>query len=151
MIKARDIMSSHPLTVSPDTEIQEAARLMLERNINGIPVVDKKNRLKGIICQSDLVAMQRKFPLPSMFTVLDSILPLSSTSKMEKEIRKIAATKVSDAMTADPRSVTPETGLEELAEIMVKYKYHTLPVVEDGRLAGVVGKSDVLKTLMQQS
>ncbi|MFW5731355.1 MAG: CBS domain-containing protein [Desulfonatronovibrionaceae bacterium] len=151
MTKAKDIMSTHPLTVSPDTEIQKAAELMLDRNINGIPVVDDKNRLKGIICQSDLVAMQRKFPLPSMFTLLDSIFPLSSTSKMEKEIQKIAATKVSDAMTADPRSVDPETGLEELAEIMVKYKYHTLPVVQEGRLIGVVGKADVLKTLMRQS
>ncbi|MFP4109092.1 MAG: CBS domain-containing protein, partial [Desulfonatronovibrio sp.] len=78
-----------------------------------------------------------------------SLLPLSSTSRMEKEIKKIAAVRVKEAMTSDPESVTRDTTLEELAEIMVNKKYHTLPVVENGRLIGVVGKADVLKTLMK--
>lgn len=150
MITAQDIMSTDPIVVRPDTEIPEAAELLLEKNINGIPVVNEKNELVGIICQSDLVAMQRKIPLPSLFTLLDSLLPLSSSSKMEKEIRKIAAARVEDAMTPNPKSVARETPLEELAEIMVHQKYHTLPVVENDKLVGVVGKADVLKTLMKQ-
>ena len=150
MITAQDIMTSDPITISPDAEIMEAARVLLEKNINGIPVVDDDDRLLGIICQSDLVAMQRKFPLPSLFTLFDSLLPLSSTNRMEKEIKKIAAVSVKEAMTADPQSVTRETTLEELAEIMVRKKFHTLPVVEEGRLLGVVGKADVLRTLMKQ-
>lgn len=149
MKTAQDIMTSDPIVVDPETEIPEAARLLLEKNINGIPVVNENNELLGIICQSDLVSLQRKIPLPSLFTLFDSLLPLSSASKMEKEIKKIAAVRVKEAMTSDPESVTRETTLEELAEIMVKKKYHTLPVVEDGRLVGVVGKADVLKTLMK--
>lgn len=150
MTTAQDIMSTDPIVVRPDTEIPEAAELLLEKNINGIPVVNEKNELVGIICQSDLVAMQRKIPLPSLFTLLDSLLPLSSSSKMEKEIRKIAAARVEDAMTPNPKSVVRDTSLEELAEIMVNHKYHTLPVVENGKLVGVVGKADVLKTLMKK-
>lgn len=150
MITAKDIMTPDPIVVRPETEIPEAARLLLEKNINGIPVVNDNNELVGIICQSDLVAMQRKIPLPSLFTLLDSLLPLNSSSKMEKEIKKIAAARVEDAMTANPESVNKNTALEELAEIMVLKKYHTLPVVEGGKLVGVVGKADVLKTLMKQ-
>ncbi|MCA1743661.1 MAG: CBS domain-containing protein [Desulfonatronovibrio sp.] len=150
MTTAQDIMSTDPIVVSPDTEIPEAAELLLERNINGIPVVNEKKELVGIICQSDLVAMQRKIPLPSLFTLLDSLLPLSSSSKMEKEIKKIAAAKVEDAMTPNPESVSRDTTLEDLAEIMVNKKFHTLPVVENGKLVGVVGKADVLKTLMKK-
>ncbi len=150
MITAQDIMTSDPIVVGPETEIPEAVRLLLENNINGVPVVNENNKLVGIICQSDLVAMQRKIPLPSLFTLLDSLLPLSSSSRMEKEIKKIAAARVEDAMTRDPLFVERNTSLEELAEIMAIKKYHTLPVVEDGRLVGVVGKSDVLKTLMKQ-
>ncbi|WP_045214857.1 CBS domain-containing protein [Desulfonatronovibrio magnus] len=150
MITAQDIMTPDPITLTPETEIPEAATLLLEKNINGIPVVDKDNQLIGIICQSDLVSLQRKFPLPSIFTVLDSLFPLSSTTKLEREIKKIAAAKVEDAMTTKPKSVLKDTTLEELAEIMVVRKYHTLPVVEDGKLIGVVGKADVLKTLMKQ-
>jgi CBS-domain-containing membrane protein len=150
MITAKDIMTPDPIVVRPETLIPEAARLLLEKNINGIPVVNDNNELVGIICQSDLVAMQRKIPFPSLFTLLDSLLPLNSSSKMEKEIKKIAAAKVEDAMTTHPESVNKNTALEELAEIMVLKKYHTLPVVEGGKLVGVVGKADVLKTLMKQ-
>lgn len=150
MITAKDIMTPDPIVVRPETVIPEAARLLLEKNINGIPVVNDNNELVGIICQSDLVAMQRKIPFPSLFTLLDSLLPLNSSSKMEKEIKKIAAARVEDAMTTHPESVNKDTALEELAEIMVLKKYHTLPVVEGGKLVGVVGKADVLKTLMKQ-
>ncbi len=150
MITAQDIMTGNPISLSPETEIQEAARLLLEKNINGIPVVNNRNELVGIICQSDLVAMQRKIPLPSVFTLLDSLVPFSSSSRIEKEIKKIAATRVEEAMTRDPLWVSRDTGLEDLAEIMVRKKFHTLPVVEDGKLIGVVGKGDVLKTLMKQ-
>ncbi len=148
MTTAEDLMTRNPIRVHPDTDISEAIHLLLEKNINGIPVVDQEDNLVGIICQSDLVAMQKKIPLPSMFTVLDSILPLSSTAKMDREIKKIAATRVEDAMTHDPLAVKRDTSLEDLAEIMVDKKYHTLPVTEEGKLVGVVGKADVLKTLV---
>ncbi|WP_028574223.1 CBS domain-containing protein [Desulfonatronovibrio hydrogenovorans] len=150
MITAKDIMTKNPIVVRPETEIPEAAKLLLEKNINGIPVVNDQNELVGIICQSDLVAMQRKIPVPSLFTLFDSLLPLGSTSKMDREIKKIAAARVEDAMTPSPVHVGEDTGLEDLAEIMVNKKFHTLPVVENGRLVGVVGKADVLKTLMKE-
>lgn len=148
MTTAEDLMTRDPIRVYPDTDISEAIHLLLDKNINGIPVVDQEDNLVGIICQSDLVAMQKKIPLPSMFTVLDSILPLSSTAKMDREIKKIAATRVEDAMTPDPLAVKKDTSLEDLAQIMVDKKYHTLPVAEGGKLVGVVGKADVLKTLV---
>ncbi|WP_291321787.1 CBS domain-containing protein [Desulfonatronospira sp.] len=148
MITAQDLMTKDPLRVRPDTEIAEAIHLLLEKKINGIPVVDDEDNLVGIICQSDLVAMQKKIPLPSMFTILDSIVPLSSTAKLDREIKKIAAIRVEDAMTPEPLSVEIDTPLEELAQIMVDKKYHTLPVAQNGKLVGVVGKADVLKTLV---
>ncbi len=150
MTIAEDIMTTDCITVHPETDISEAARLLLEENINGIPVVDQDNRLVGIICQSDLVAMQMKIPLPSMFTLLDSLVPLASMSRVDREIRKITAARVEDAMTPEPLAVTRDTPLEELAQIMVDKKFHTLPVVENKKLLGVVGKADVLKTLLKE-
>jgi CBS domain-containing protein len=67
---------------------------------------------------------------------------------MEKEVRKIAATAVADAMTPDPVTLTPDSNIETVAALMVDHNFHTLPVVEDGRLVGVVGKEDILRTLM---
>lgn len=149
MLKARDIMSRDVVCVSADTEISQAAKLLLERHLNGLPVLDHKGVMVGIICQSDLVFQQKKIPLPSVFTLLDSLIPLGSSHQIELEIAKIAAIKVEQAMTPDPVFVGPEANLEDIATIMVRQKIHSLPVLENGKLVGIVGKEDVLRTLIQ--
>ncbi|MFW5931905.1 MAG: CBS domain-containing protein [Desulfohalobiaceae bacterium] len=149
MTQVSEIMSRDVITVSPETKITEAAALLLERHVNGLPVVDQDNKLVGIICQSDIISQQKKLPLPTMFTLLDGIIPLSSYSQLEKEVQKMSATTVQQAMTPDPVSISQEADLEEVAETMVRKNYHTIPVVQDGKLIGVVGKEDVLKTLIK--
>ncbi|MCU0573226.1 MAG: CBS domain-containing protein [Syntrophobacteraceae bacterium] len=148
MLKARDIMCRNVVTVSPESGITETVAILLEKRVNGLPVVDGKGRLQGIICQSDLIAQQKRVPIPSVFALLGGLIPLQSPRDLEKEVEKIAAIRVAQAMTPKPVTVTPETSLEEIATLMVEKKYHTLPVVEDGKLVGIIGKEDVLKTLM---
>jgi len=151
MLTVKNIMTRDLITVSPDTEIVHAAKLLLEKGINGIPVVDKKGELVGIICQSDLIAQQKRLPIPSIFTLLDGFIPLASMKHFEKAVQKIAATTVADAMTPNPVTVQTDTSIEELASLMVDKSFHTLPVVDEGKLVGVVGKEDVLKTLTSES
>ena len=151
MLKAKDIMTPKVVTVSPETRIDQAGKLLLENHFNGLPVVDAEGRLQGIICQDDLIVQQKKFPLPSVFTILDGIIPLTSSKHLEKEIQKMAAITVGQAMTPDPVTVSPETPLEEIATLMVKKNIHTLPVVDKGKLVGVVGKEDILRTLIPES
>jgi len=151
MLTVKNIMTRDLITVSPDTEIVHAAKLLLEKGINGIPVVDKKGELVGIICQSDLIAQQKRLPIPSIFTLLDGFIPLTSMKHFEKAVQKIAATTVADAMTPKPVTVQTETSIEELASLMVDKNFHTLPVVDEGKLVGVVGKEDILKTFTSES
>jgi CBS domain-containing protein len=148
MLKAIDIMTLNPITVSPDTEIIKAAELLLQKRINGLPVVDNAGKLVGIICQSDLIAQQKKIPLPSFFTFLDGFITTTSYKQVEKQAEKIAATVVSQAMTRNPVTVTPDTTIETVAALMVDNGFHTLPVVENNILIGIVGKEDILKTLI---
>lgn len=148
MVKAKDIMTRELITVSPDTDITEAAKILLDKHINGLPVVDKNGKLVGIICQSDLISLQKKFRLPSVFTLLDTFIPVRSQKSIDKELEKIAAAKVVQAMTADPVVINAEDTVEDIATLMVEKNLHTLPVVEDGKLVGVVGKEDILSTLM---
>jgi CBS domain-containing protein len=148
MLKARDMMTKDVVTATPDMEITQAARLLLENHFNGLPVVDDKGRLIGIICQDDLIVQQKKLPLPSLFTFFDGLIPLTSYRSLEKEVDKIVASKVSQAMTSDPITIGPDTSLEDIATLMVNNNVHTLPVVEGGRLVGIIGKEDVLRTLM---
>ena len=151
MIKAKDIMTPDPVVVVQSWDIGKATAIMIEKGFNGLPVVDDNGRLVGIICQSDIIAQQKKLPLPSYFTFLDGLFSLRSAKSIEKEAQKIAATTVGDAMTTDPVSVAPDTGIETLAALMVDSNFHTLPVVEKGKLVGVVGKEDVLRTLVNNS
>lgn len=148
MAKVKDIMTRDLITLSPDTEIIHAAKVLLENSINGAPVVDESGKLIGILCQSDLISQQKRLPIPSLFTLLDGFIPLTSMKSVEKEIQKIAATTVAEAMTPDPVTVDTEATIEEVATIMVDKNFHTLPVVEEGRLVGIVGKQDVLKTVL---
>jgi CBS domain-containing protein len=148
MLKARDIMTKEVITVTADTEITQAAKLLLENHFNGLPVVDNRGKLIGIICQDDLIVQQKRLPLPSLFTFFDGIIPLTSYRSMEKEVDKILASKVSQAMTVDPITIDPDTGLEDIATLMVNNNIHTLPVLEGGRLVGIIGKEDILRTIM---
>ena len=144
----KEIMTENPITVTLNTEIFKAAEILLDRRINGVPVVDDNGKLVGILCQSDIIAQQKKLPVPSLFSFLDGYINLSSMKNIEKEVRKIAATAVSDAMTPNPVTVGPDSSIETVAALMVDHNLHTLPVVEKGVLVGVVGKEDILRTLI---
>jgi CBS-domain-containing membrane protein len=148
MLKAKDIMTTEIITVAPETEIAQAAKLLLEKRINGVPVVNTAGKLVGILCQSDLIVQQKSIPIPSLFTLLDGYIPLTPSKRLDKEVAKIAATTVAEAMTPDPMTVDSETGIEKIAALMVGKNYHTLPVVDAGKLVGILGKEDVLRTLI---
>lgn len=147
MSTVKDIMTEEVISVSPDMEITQAARLLIDKRINGIPVV-RGEELVGILCQSDLIAQQKEFPVPSLFSFMDGYIALTSGKQLESEIKKIAATTVGQAMTPDPVAVKPDTGIEEVASLMVDKNFHTLPVVDQGKLIGVVGKEDVLRLMV---
>jgi len=147
MTKVSEIMTTEVITVKPDTKVTEATKILLDRRINGLPVVDDQNALQGIICQSDIIVQQKKWPVPTVFTLLDGFIPLNSVSHLEKEVKKMSATTVQDAMTQNPTTTSPDAEIEEVAELMVSKNFHTIPVVEDGKLVGIVGKEDILKTL----
>jgi CBS domain-containing protein len=151
MVTVKDIMTTDIISFTPEMDIIEAARILLEGRINGAPVVNSEGLLVGILCQSDLIAQQKKLPIPTLFTFLDGVIQLASSRQIEKEVRKIAALTVADAMTPDPVNVYPDTELATVAGLMVDNSFHTLPVLDGRRLVGIVGKEDVLRTLLGSS
>jgi len=151
MLKVKDIMTKEMITVSPETEIVYATKLLLENRINGVPVTNETGKLVGILCQSDLIAQQKKLPVPSFFSFLDGLITLTSMKQFEKEVQKIAAITVAQAMTPNPVTVRPDTDIEAVAALMVDNNFHTIPVVDEGELVGIVGKEDILRTLIPRS
>jgi CBS domain-containing protein len=151
MITARDIMTTQLITLTPEIDFTSAAKILLDNNINGAPVVNESGELVGLLCQSDLVAQQKRLPVPTLITLLDSYVQLTSTKQLEKQARKIAALTVGEAMTSNPVTVKSGSTIETIAALMVDNCMHTLPVVDEGKLVGIIGKEDVLRTLLTKN
>ena len=151
MLKAQDIMSQDVVTVNTNTSIRDLAALLLARKISGAPVTDDSGKVIGVVTESDLIFQNKKIHLPTAVAILDAFLFLERPEKMEKELKKIAGSKVGDICSHDLISVTPETSLEELATLMAEKKIHTLPVMNGDQLVGVIGKSDIIRTIAQRA
>ncbi|MEW6267633.1 MAG: CBS domain-containing protein [Thermodesulfobacteriota bacterium] len=148
-IKAVDIMSGRVITVRPDTGLRELAELLSIHRISGVPVVDPEGRLLGVVSQSDLVA-QSKYPhIPKSITLFDWVIYLEGMGRFKAELEKMTGRRVEDIMSRQVVSVTPETPLEEVATLMTEKNVHTIPVLEDGRLIGVIGKLDIVRSFLR--
>jgi CBS domain-containing protein len=147
MILAKDIMTREVLTVSEETPINEAARMMMENRISGLPVLNSAKSLVGIVCESDIIDQGKQLHLPTVVNLMGYIVFLESSRKLEKELKKMAGLTCRDLMSAPVKTVTPDSTLEQVATLMAENKIHSIPVVEGGKLAGIVGKKDIVRAL----
>ncbi|MFU8818370.1 MAG: CBS domain-containing protein [Desulfurivibrio sp.] len=144
---AQEIMSREVVTVGPEMPVEELAALLWEKRISGAPVVDEAGRLVGVVTESDLIDQAKKLHIPTAITILEAVIFLERAQKVEQEVNKMAGSRVRDICTSNPVTVTLDTPLDEIATIMAEKHLHTLPVMDNGRLAGVIGKSDIIRTL----
>jgi CBS domain-containing protein len=138
-------MTTEVITTTPETAVTEVAALLDKHRISGMPVVDKEDWVVGVITQSDLVARARDLELPPTVALFDLRLFLETPAHFKKRLEKMLGTSVADVMTADPITVYPETPVNQIADLMAKKKVHTIPVVEGGKLVGVIGKIDLIR------
>jgi CBS domain-containing protein len=148
MKTAADIMTSNIITVTTETSVQELAKILSDNNISGVPVVDDAGNLLGVVTENDLIDQSKKLHIPTVVTILDSVFYLENPNRMEKEMKKMAGATVLDIYSSEPVSVNAETTLDDIATIMAEKNIHTLPVVRNSKLIGVIGKKDIIKTLI---
>jgi predicted transcriptional regulator len=147
MPKATDVMTRDVITVTLETSLRELARILSEKHINGAPVVDDEGDLLGVVCESDLVDQNKPLHIPTVFVILDSVIPLENPWRVEKEFKRLTATTVGDIYSHPAVTVALDTDLSEVARIMAEKKIYTIPVVDRGKLVGVLGKADVIRSL----
>lgn len=148
MPKVADYMTKEVITVTPDTPLRELAEILSKHNINGVPVVDEQGKVLGVVCESDLVNQNKPLHIPTVFFILDSVIPVGNPWRLHKDFQRISATTVGDIYSRPAVCVTPETDLSDAARLMADKKLYTLPVLEQGRLAGILGKGDVIRALL---
>jgi CBS domain-containing protein len=147
MILARDIMTREVITVQEETPISEAARLMTENHISGLPVLNSEKILVGIVCESDIIDQGKQLHLPTVVNLMGYIVFLESSRKLEKELKKMTGLACRDIMSAPVKTVTPDSTLEEIATLMAGHKMHSIPVADGEKLVGIVGKKDIVRAL----
>ena len=148
MLNASDIMTTEVITVRKDTSLKDLAKLLYENHINGVPVVDDDGLLIGIICESDLIRKDKKLHIPTVVAIFDWVLYLERPKKIEREIQRINATKVEDLYTKKVVTVDEKVPVDEIATIMEQKKISTIPVMDGNRLVGIIGKTDLVRTIM---
>ena len=142
-------MDSNPATVHRETPVAEVIALLREHELPGVPVVDGEGKCVGIVTEADLVLPddQGDLHLPHYINLFGGTVFLEPLSRFEGRLRKAFASTAADMMTRDPDTVGPDTSVREAARLIHDTGHNRLPVVEDGRLVGVVTRLDVLGAL----
>ncbi len=143
---AKDIMTQSVKLVSPRLAIREFASFLIKENISGAPVVDEGGKFLGIATEEDLIFQDKKINLPSFLNLFANFVPLG-VAQTEEELKKITGTKLQDVMQVESQTITSQTTTEEIATIMSENKSYYLVVLDNGAVAGVVTKRDVIKAV----
>lgn len=144
MLKANDIMYSAVVTATPDHTVQEAAALMVEHGVSGLPVVDKSGQLVGMVSESDLM---RHVEAGTDHHRSWWLRALMGRESLAREYVKENARRVADVMTKTVITATPETAVRELAETLERNGIKRVPIVKDGKVVGIVSRANLLRAL----
>jgi len=142
-MKVKQIMSRNPISANPNTSFSELWRLIFEKRISGLPIIDKVNELVGIISEEDLI--ERLYPSYEEY-FFD---PLSATNfeEMEKNVSNVSHLKSKDVMNKNVYTTTPETPIMKAASSMLINHVNCLPVIKikagKKRLVGIICKGDI--------
>jgi len=144
-MKASDLMTSLVVTVRADATIEYAAQLMLQYRISGLPVTDSDGAVLGIITESDLLR-RAETGTENRHARWASLL--IAPGRLAQEYVRAHGCKVAEVMTERVFIVTPETPLADLVALMETKHVKRVPVVDQGRLVGIVSRADVMATLV---
>ena len=148
-LTVRDIMDTDAPFVRASDSVEAVIGVMGEHDVPAVPVVNEGGRCVGIITEADLVLSgeDADLHLPHYIELFGGVVFLESMSHFEDRLRRAAASTARDMMTEDPVTIGPDATVEEAARLIARKRHNRLPVVEHGRLVGVVTRVDVLDAL----
>jgi CBS domain-containing protein len=148
-----DIMDPEPVTVDPDDSVERVVRLLRDHELPGVPVVNAGGRCVGIVTEADLVIgdEQGDLHIPHFVELFGGVVFLEPLRRFEERLRKAVASRVEELMTPDPATIAPDATVKEAGRVIVERGHNRLPVVEHGRLVGVVTRVDVLDALTREA
>jgi CBS domain-containing protein len=143
-MRAHDVMTWGAITVEPDASVTRAVRLMLQNKVSGLPVVDAKGQLVGMVTEGDFLRRGELGTQRQRSRWLEFLL---GPGRLADEYVQSSGRQVSQVMTPDPKTITPQTPLEEVVRLMEHHRIKRLPVVHDGKVVGIVSRANLLRAL----
>lgn len=149
-MKVLDFMTKNVTTCTEDQTVGDAAHKMIELGVSVMPVVNSEGALTGIVTQSDFIS--REVQIPHALVSIKRLFGQDfNMTDIEDVYKKSKPKKLADVMTIDPVTVTSENSLNGVVELMMKKHLKRLPVVDDGKLVGIITRKDLLKAFEKLS
>ncbi|MEY9770245.1 CBS domain-containing protein [Sinorhizobium fredii] len=140
----KDVMTIAIVKVSPDNSVRQAANVMLENHVSGIPVVDDEGHLVGIISESDLIR-RTELGIGAIASLAEMAMPAEERAGAYV---KRSSWKVGDAMTSAPVTIDEDASLTQVAKLMLERGIKRIPVTRAGELVGIVSRADLLRAIL---
>jgi CBS domain-containing protein len=145
-MNVESVMSRDVVSVVPTASIEEAAELMVEHGISGLPVVDETGALVGILSEGDLIMRQRPRTELRWWEVF-----FADAERLARDYQKMTGTTVVEVMTRSVVCVRPDASIEAAAALLHEHNIRRLPVVANGRLVGIVSRADLVRAIAHSS
>lgn len=147
-LPVRQVMTTDVVTFSPEEAVQDATRRLVERDIDGGPVVDGTGHLVGMLTSSDLLVQETKLHYPTVISLFGAYLELPSSHRhFEEDLRRAVGATVADVMHRDAVSCAEDDTLERAATLMHEHDVSRLPVTREGKVVGIVARGDILRAM----
>jgi len=148
-VPARDVMTTEVVTFAVHEPITEAMQRLVDAGVDAGPVLDETGTVVGMLSTGDLIVQESQLHYPTVINILGGLFELPSSKKeFEHDLNQAVAVDVEDAMTADPVTCGPDDTVETVATLMHDNDISRVPVVEDGRLVGIVARGDILRAII---
>jgi len=145
---AKDIMTKKVITISKDATLAELAKLLIKNKISGVPIVDKKEELVGIVTEADLIIKESNLPFPLSF----SFAFLESYESYTKSTKEYLETRVEEVMSTNVKTAREDMPISKVVNIMINNNINRLPILNnDGKLTGIITRADIIKSIIKKS
>jgi CBS domain-containing protein len=144
-MQAKDVMTTKLVTAEPDTSVRDIAKLMLVHRISGIPIVDKSERVLGMVSEGDLMRRPESETERTPSWWLEAVF---APRDKATDYIKAHGTKADEVMTPNVLTVDEDMSVRDVAQLLEEHRFKRVPVVRDGKLVGIISRANLLHGLV---
>jgi CBS domain-containing protein len=147
-VKAKDIMSKNVITVHKEATIKEIAKVLVDNDISGVPVVDDDGSLVGMVSEGDLLYKETTPRPPDYVNILGAIIYYNGVQRYNEDFKKMMAEQAGAIMTSKVVSISEDEEVDGIAKLMIAHGIKRIPVMQAKKIVGIISRADLVKLLL---